>query len=112
MTDNLYIYAKTDDFSKSPFSRVSDFDNLIDQYKEYPNLQNVRKTVLTLNSGDLLFLPPQFWHEVENHDDLTVAINFKYYVTSLLNDLNLEYWQTDLINEFKENNSKKPQSSN
>ncbi|NES98967.1 MAG: cupin-like domain-containing protein [Sphaerospermopsis sp. SIO1G2] len=45
-------------------------------FNKFPKSQNARYTECTIEAGEMLFIPPFWWHQVYSLDQLNVAINF------------------------------------
>lgn len=66
----LFAPDQTPWLYRVPFSFSALFDARIDQpdYDKYPALRNVRGYVADLEHGDVLYIPPGYWHFVEYRD--------------------------------------------
>ncbi|WP_353931422.1 cupin-like domain-containing protein [Okeanomitos corallinicola TIOX110] len=45
-------------------------------FNKFPKFKNARYTECTLEPGEMLFIPPFWWHQVHSLDQLNIAINF------------------------------------
>ena len=52
-------------------------DPLRPDYNKYPRYRHVNRLVVTLQPGDVLYLPSLWFHHVQQSDD-TIAVNFWY----------------------------------
>ncbi len=73
MQDSALVYpqvTKTAYFKTEVDFRSPDFDR-------YPLLKKVNRYEVVLNPGDVLYVPPHFWHYIENLDD-TISLAFRW----------------------------------
>lgn len=91
--DNLYIGPL--DFNPAG-PAISLVDTRQPDFKRYPKYQQAIAASLqvTLEPGDLLFIPSMWWHQVETHDHLNLLINYWWkpsavYAPSPMHALNL-----------------------
>jgi hypothetical protein len=66
----LFAPDQTPWLYRVPFSFSALFDARVDEpdYEKYPALERVRGQVADLEHGDVLYIPPGYWHFVEYHD--------------------------------------------
>jgi len=55
------------------FSSLFDIDYDSPDYEKYPALKNVRAEVAELNHGDVLYIPPGYWHYI-TYDDISFSM--------------------------------------
>lgn len=61
-----------------PFSFSSLFDIDYDKpnFEKYPALKNIRAEVVELNHGDVLYIPPGYWHYVQ-YDEISFSMSLR-----------------------------------
>lgn len=66
----LFAPDQTPWLYRVPYSFSALFDARVDQpdYDQYPALRQVQGQVADLEHGDVLYIPPGYWHFVEYHD--------------------------------------------
>ncbi len=67
----LDLYPNLD----SPLSHISRVDLLAPDYERFPKLRDAQPVEVLLEPGDLLYLPPFWWHLVRSLDE-AISINF------------------------------------
>ena len=70
-----YLY-EIDFFNKGSSWSYVDIWNI--DYNKYPLFKNVKFYKFILNPGDILYIPPYWWHAVKNIDN-SIAFTFHYY---------------------------------
>lgn len=71
MSQHLYPFEG----QQQHFSQV-DIEN--PDYTKFPKLRNAKPTECIVNAGDILFVPPHWWHQVYSFGHPNLAINFWY----------------------------------
>ena len=71
--DTKYMYSQ-----RYPFSRWTPINFKDVDLKKYPLYEKATKHEIILNAGDALFIPPHWWHCVENLEP-TIALTYKVY---------------------------------
>lgn len=72
---NSNMYAKNVYTAHSKWSNINFKD--VD-YKKYPKFKDVEIETYTLNEGDAIYIPKNWWHCVENLED-SIGITYKLY---------------------------------
>ncbi|XP_071978177.1 HSPB1-associated protein 1 isoform X2 [Engystomops pustulosus] len=71
--DTAYLYPTRIPYEESSiFSKV----NVVNpDWQRYPGFSRACPHVVTLHPGQVLLVPPRWWHYVESVDDVTVSVN-------------------------------------
>jgi Cupin-like domain len=73
-SETPYLYP-FDVHSKTPhISHIRDIDNV--NVNEFPKFSKAKSIECTINPGEMLFLPPFWWHHVYSIGQLNIALNF------------------------------------
>eukprot|EP01059_Diplonema_ambulator_P026653 TRINITY_DN44034_c0_g1_i1.p1 TRINITY_DN44034_c0_g1~~TRINITY_DN44034_c0_g1_i1.p1 ORF type:complete len:321 (+),score=65.09 TRINITY_DN44034_c0_g1_i1:112-1074(+) len=76
-----YLYPKTG--SNRYFSQI---DPSKPDLAKFPAYANAKPVTVTLNAGEILFIPAHWWHQVHHGPSVNIAVNF-WYIPSLLGEL-------------------------
>ena len=90
-----YLYTKSISF----YDGFSDVDSFDPDYTKHPDFKNVMIEQATLHPGDLLYLPPGWWHNVQSLD-ISVSYNVWWlYPSEFISYLMKEalYWAKYLV---------------
>jgi ribosomal protein L16 Arg81 hydroxylase len=77
----FYLYSPSDTkslYANSPFSKSPEFSQVIASNLDltaYPNLKHAKLIEVRINTGEILFLPAYWWHEVVNGAENSISIN-------------------------------------
>ena len=76
--DAKFLYPSGDRNAKSVFSMVDPRLDVETLEKTFPDFAKARPVAVTVDKGDVLYIPMGWWHDVRGHPGRNISINFWY----------------------------------
>ncbi len=78
LTLTIYYTIVSPMVGRNNINKLISYQNIESQYNKVMynlSLQNTRPYIITLNEGDVLFVPRHWWHFVYTHSESSISIN-------------------------------------
>ena len=93
--DSEYLYP----VEKDEFKNVSNVNPELPDYEKYPLFKNVRQSSVLLEPGDVIYIPPNWWHQVRSLD-VSISLNFWWNRFELIDGMGMEFVSVESLQSY------------